>query len=226
MSCETITSATGRVARRWASTATSSARVVVETGERLVEHEQRALAREQPRQRDPALLTATEIVDRARGETRRQTDEREGLGRGAEAAGGAVELARDGVPEELQARVLEPQADATDLLDDRLVVEQCFAFGRREQPREQPRERRLPGAVAADDEHRIGARDVEVDSAQRAVGPRRACGVFVADAAQRHERRRWRGSRERSMPARERVDRGVRTRRRPSSELHHRVGRG
>ena len=106
--------------------------------------------------------------------------------------------------------MLEREADPADLLDDRLIVEDGLALGRREQPGEQPGERRLPRTIAPHDEHRVGGRDVEVDAHAARGGPtacppstrsRRRAGVTSGapaderegESARRGVRRRLRG---------------------------------
>ena len=106
---------------------------VVEAGQRFVEHEQRTLAHEQPRQRDPALLTAAQIVDGARRELRWEPDELQRIVHRTGAGPDAVELAGDRAPQELQARVLKAETDPPHLRSNRMVLEARLALGRCEQ---------------------------------------------------------------------------------------------
>ncbi len=165
-------------------------RVLVEPGERLVEHERGRSRRDRRREHDAAGLPAAELVDTTRPDRRGvEADLGERLPRDVRRrARRRGDLARNRRSQQLQAGVLERHADPADRLPQRLPFEAGVALAGNQQSAEDPRERRLARAVVPDDEHRLAAVDAQVEAGERALRPRRAASVHVADAPQQDER--------------------------------------
>ena len=124
-------------------------------------------------------------------------------------------LGRDRRAQELQARVLERDADLARprRASGRPSMRASPSLGS-SRPGEHPRQRRLARSVVADDQHRLAAVDAQVHVGERAVRPRRSPRVHVTDAAQDEQRiaARRGGASTRPLPAR---PRSARARRRP-----------
>ena len=184
-------------AQRVQSTAHGVAARAVEPGERLVEHEEAGLGREEPGEDDPALFAAAEFVDRAVGEPLRVEADGGESGVGGRRVGvrRIAHVLADGGPQQGEPGVLDAQQCAVAPVVQRPSVEGDAPPGGHEQTGEHPRQRGLARSVGPRDQHRVPGWDVEVDTAQGRVLPRRSRvvdeqGVPHLDAGSPHPRHR------------------------------------
>ena len=150
----------------------------VERRRRLVEHQGRRLLRQRPRQQHALALAARQLAERAR----RQLEDA-GVGHGALGGGdvgGGLEAERaeprasahehdlERRERELERLVLQHGGDQARALARRqrreiALVDGDLAGRRRQQAEQEARQRRLAGAVGAEDADELAAPDIEVD---------------------------------------------------------------
>jgi hypothetical protein len=154
----------------------------VEPGVRFIEQEQPRPAGQRHRQARPALLPGREPAEAHAGQPGQPQLLEDGVGVGHPASAGPDPEA-DVLPDRQIVvggrRVPDQREFGPDgvAVDGQVVAEDDRRTGRqRQQPGQQPQERRLAGAVGAGDEDDLTLGDVEVDAGQRRVAAEKADG--------------------------------------------------
>jgi hypothetical protein len=177
----------------------------IQSRQRLVEYQYPRRPREQSGQDHAPHLATAELIDGPRRQRGIQADS----GQCCDHSGVVVrrKAARrshfqvDTAAHQLQPGRLELERYCADLVGGEPLVKQTGAGGGNRQPGHDPRQGRLPGAVAAVDQKPVALMHDEADIVERGPRPRGATSVFVAYPCEFEHRRarvvsnrnRWRG---------------------------------